>query len=427
MSNQNLDYVCSVLDWIEAQSGRNAKLEGLKTLKNAGGEIELIAKNLFSVALDWYRIFRLGTLPEINESSCKNNLEFGHFLALVSELETGEYLKRHGRDVTRIMDVLEGFNASTAGWLRRCLLKDLDCGVQSTTVNKIWPGLINTFECQLAETAYDLDALKYPLLLEPKIDGVRALAFVTPDGVTFMSRGGQILSNVDHIGEELMSLLAKSHKMDKLGMVIDGELYNGNLHSTLGVVRSSVKKPDRDALEKVRFNAFDAIGINAWKSQQCTLPQSLRTLFVGEALQGGQLVVPVQSQEIRNSADVESQYRLALSEGYEGVMLKNVSGKYAFDRTEDWLRYKPYEIDTFSISGYYEGEGRLSGMLGGFTVLVEKSGQHCRVGGGFSDEQRKTFWEGRHVGSFVGRRAKVKYKEASKDGKLREPVFLGLE
>lgn len=425
MSNQNLDYVCSILTWIENNPSRNAKLEGLKTLKNAGGEIELIAKNFFSAALDWYRIYHLGTLPEINESNCeKSPKTFLDFLAIVRELEGGEYLKRFGRDTTRIMDVLAGFNAATALWLRRCLLKDLDCGVQSTTVNKVWPGLIRTFECQLADVITDIEALKYPLLLEPKIDGVRALAFVTPDGVTFMSRGGKVLSNVAHIGEELQRLLSKSHRMDKFGIVIDGELFTKSLWATKSVVSSSVSTPKQELFENLKFHAFDAVGINSWKAQKCEMPQSLRTLFIQQALDDSSLVIPVPSREIRTSADVESHYNLALAQGYEGVMLKSISGMYAFDRTSDWRKYKPHEIDPFEVTGYYEGEGRLVGSLGGFIVKM-KNGDTCRVGGGFSDVQRSEFFM--DPTSVIGKRIKIKYKEITPDGKLREPVFFGLE
>ena len=72
-----------------------------------------------------------------------------------------------------------------------------------------------------------------------------------------------------------------------------------------------------------------------------------------------------------------------------------------------------------------EGTGRLSGMLGAFVLRYKNN--EVRVGSGFTDEQRKNFWE--HKEAMVDVLCEVKYKEISKDkntgmDSLQFPIFV---
>ena len=74
-----------------------------------------------------------------------------------------------------------------------------------------------------------------------------------------------------------------------------------------------------------------------------------------------------------------------------------------------------------------EGYGRNKGTLG--ALVVKYKDNTVNVGSGFTDEERKNFWENRE--DIIGRVIEVKYKEITTDKKtglesLQFPVFCGL-
>lgn len=430
---QNLDYVCQMFEYISNQSGRNEKIRLLQELKDQGGEIEKIATNMLSIALDWYRHYGIATLPPIEKSWDHPKMTFNRFLEMVDHLERGIWTDRE-----LVPSVYVMYHPTTAKWLRRCLLKNLDMGVGEKTVNKVWPGLIRTFSCMLAEDfSYgDLEALNYPVLVEPKVDGVRAICFVEENGVvTFLSRGGNELVNLDAVKAEIRQLFSRP------GVVLDGELYVDGLHKTLSVVRSTKSEPDPDLVNRIRYYVFDKLTKEEWENghapgEKRVLWYRMHDLKEGILLEGQRvkkLRFPDNQEWVlcNNAQEVEKWNEVALQAGFEGVMIKDIYANYAFDRSKAWFKYKPWEVDTFKITGFYEGQGKHEGRLGGFNVEVqgEDGIAECGVGGGYTDEEREMFWNNRE--RLIGREITVKYKPTpgggnsrSVHGKLREPVFV---
>ena len=74
------------------------------------------------------------------------------------------------------------------GWYRRILIKDLRCGVSEKTINKVverkWPKYaVPIFSCQLAhDSANHESKVSGRKLIEVKLDGVRVITVVYPDG-----------------------------------------------------------------------------------------------------------------------------------------------------------------------------------------------------------------------------------------------------
>ena len=105
----------------------------------------------------------------------------------------------------------------------------------------------------------------------------------------------------------------------------------------------------------------------------------------------------------------------------------NLDAPYECKRTKNLIKVKQFYTYDLKIVGYEEGEGRNKGTLGSF--IVEYKDNTVKVGSGYSDSERKNFWENRE--DYIGRIIEVKYKEISKDkntGKesLQFPIFVGL-
>ena len=116
-------------------------------------------------------------------------------------------------------------------------------------------------------------------------------------------------------------------------------------------------------------------------------------------------------------------------------------GKYVYQAMELKMKYKPLtplqqekydnrfeeEETVTEVVDVEEGDGRNKGTLG--ALVVKYKDNTVNVGSGFTDEERKNFWENRE--DIIGRVIEVKYKEITTDKKtglesLQFPVFCGL-
>jgi DNA ligase 1 len=93
-------------------------------------------------------------------------------------------------------------------WYRRILIKDLRCGVSEKTVNKVVPGCVPVFTCQLAhDSANHEKKMTGVKQIEIKLDGVRVITIIQGNKVEMFSRNGKQFHNFGHIIEELETVI----------------------------------------------------------------------------------------------------------------------------------------------------------------------------------------------------------------------------
>ena len=113
-------------------------------------------------------------------------------------------------------------------------------------------------------------------------------------------------------------------------------------------------------------------------------------------------------------------------EDKEGLML-NLDVPYKRTRHNGILKIKRFYTIDLPVIRCEEGTGRLTGTLG--VLVLRYKNNEVKVGSGFTDEQRKTFWENKD--DIISNLCEVKYKEISKDkstgmDSLQFPVFVRL-
>lgn len=113
-------------------------------------------------------------------------------------------------------------------------------------------------------------------------------------------------------------------------------------------------------------------------------------------------------------------------EDKEGLMV-NLDVPYQCRRHNGILKVKRFYTMDLRILRCEEGSGRLAGTLGAF--VLDYKGNEVKVGSGFTDEQRATFWQGKD--DLPGLLCEVKYKEISSDKNtgaesLQFPVFVSI-
>jgi len=86
--------------------------------------------------------------------------------------------------------------------------------------------------------------------------------------------------------------------------------------------------------------------------------------------------------------------KLALAEGYEGLMIKPAHMGYKCSRSHAWLKIKPFIEVTLTVVALEEGTGKNAGMLGALVVEGNDDGKdfHLNVGSGLTDDMRKDVW-----------------------------------
>lgn len=323
-------------------------------------------------------------------------------------------------------------------WYKRILGKDLECGVAASTFNAAAPELhkVKLFECQLATDINKVNTEKFPTYsyLEAKYDGNRVLWFIYKNGkYDAYSRNGKLFHNFDVVGQQL-ALLANSPDFPEDGMVIDGEIISKDFNTLQTQARRKT-----DAQFEGLFMAFDVLTITQFLNQERTAPLSIRREVLEDAIGWLEKEIPegclVELSYAEKGVNAQTDmtrimdlFEQQVEAGFEGIMVKDANAPYEFKRTKSWLKMKPTETYDMIITGTFEGEGRLVGSLGGFTVQAVVDGLLVTsdVGSGISDDVRGELWPIRDT--LMGQVVEIKADTISKnsDGtySLRFPRFL---
>jgi len=324
-------------------------------------------------------------------------------------------------------------------WYRRILIKDLRCGVSEKTVNTVIKKAkkpayeIPVFSCQLAhDSANHEHAVHGSKLIEVKLDGVRVITIVYPNGqVDQYSRNGKELVNFPHIKEQI----AKHANTFKEPVVLDGEVMSASFQDLMKMVHRKSDVKSNDAV----LNLFDILTLKEFQSgvgiyRQIDRSVSLATWY--NQFADGMPNVTVVGQEQVNLDMPAGQARFlqinqeAIDGGYEGIMVKNPLGVYECKRTINWLKLKPFIEVSLTVVAVEEGTGRNEGKLGALICEGVDDGKRIKVnvGSGFSDSDRDAYWLARQqvVGQIVEVRADAatKSQDSEETWSLRFPRFL---
>jgi len=110
--------------------------------------------------------------------------------------------------------------------------------------------------------------------------------------------------------------------------------------------------------------------------------------------------------------------------GYDGLILRDPEGAWTRGNgtNGEIIKLKPVLSFDLRVIGLEEGRGKHAGRLG--AIVVSFGGRELRVGTGFTDAERREYWdEGLNL---IGAIVEVGAMDFSADGLLREPRFKGV-
>jgi DNA ligase-1 len=356
------------------------------------------------MALDPLYTFGVKQVPT-KEDNDGQGLTWSVFVDLAEKLNARELTGHAARDailLTMAVATQEQWN----GFYRRILVKDLSCGMSEKTVNKVCKEAkredlgVPVFTCQLAHDAEDHPKkVKGKKMIDIKLDGVRVLTIVNPDGtVEQFSRNGKQFTNFPTICNQFE--LAAKHLSEP--MVFDGEVMSGSFQDLMTQVHRKSNVNTTDAV----LHLFDMIPLKDFLKGEYHKPQLERHKDLEEFYQRYEInmllanvhVVGYELVDLDTDAGrqrFEELNQKALDGGYEGIMLKDPDDIYKCKRSHGWLKQKPYIEVTLKIVDAEEGTKKNVGKLGAFVMEGEDSGKQIRVnvGGGYSDKQRQEYWD----------------------------------
>jgi bifunctional non-homologous end joining protein LigD len=277
---------------------------------------------------------------------------------------------------------------------------------------------------------------------EPKLDGYRIISFINNSQSVLQSRHFQNYSDrFPGISKELAS--QPVHQA-----IFDGELVsvdeNGKtcfqcLQQHLQQQRGSVKTN-----YSLLYYVFDLLYLDGFDLEGVS--QSERSSLLKRVLKPGKVVKAISMFE----GDGANIFKAALEAGFEEVIAKRCEARYQEGkRSTDWLKIKGTLADEFVVAGYTAGQGARSGAFGSLVLGQYEGGNHLvyagNVGTGFDERlledlktrmgklamdkspfESKIPFEARTTWLRPELVAEVKYAERTRDGILRQPVFLRL-
>lgn len=412
----------------------NSKLhkEAVLTREAVAANSELFAG--LRMCYDATITFGVKQIPEHVNPQSGQNLSWEDFCKLASQLELRKLTGHDARDAIEAA-MNQASVAQWNGWYRKILVKDMRAGFSETTVNKAVKKankidyVVPVFECQLAHDGANHDSrINGNKMIEVKLDGVRVITVVYPDGrVDQFSRNGKELANFPAIRNQFASMAAALEEP----MVFDGEVMSSSFQDLMRQVhrKSNIETDDAvlhlfDWLSLEEFTVYQRSNI-----QQQTRSRTLKE-FIETADQPNIKVLDhewVCLESIVGKKQFAKINERAIAGGYEGIMVKDPYAAYECKRTVNWLKIKPFIEVTLEVIDIEEGTGRNLGRLGALVCEGSDDGKLIRVnvGSGFTDSDRDSIFASKTavVGHKVEVRADAVTQNQDGSYSLRFPRF----
>lgn len=279
----------------------------------------------------------------------------------------------------------------------------------------------------LAATLEEVEQLKFPVLITPKLDGIRVLKI-----------GGKVLTRkFKELPNRHIRGLLEKYLPDN----IDGELMTpGDFNEIQSKVMSFDGEPE------FTFYAFDYIQGDLNDPYDSRVRDMKNVLSNIKAPFKIEVLMPQMVYDKDELSHFEEQY---LKDGFEGVMIRTPKGKYKCGRStlkeQILMKLKRFldaeakvvgfeekmhndnkqQKDEFGLSKRSSKKDGLipANTLGSIVVEDIKTKVKFNIGSGFDDAMKDEIWKNQN--KYINKIVKYKYQSVGAKDAPRFPVFLG--
>ena len=193
---------------------------------------------------------------------------------LNSVFELLEYLKVHNtgtdQDISICQEILSNvavYDRESSELLEKLICKDLSIGCDAKTINSVIPGLIPTFNVQLAQKFFEKPerVIGKHFAVTTKIDGGRIIALKENGQVSFYTRAGQKYEGLVDLEREMMCLMPDNTCLDGEITLLDsrGLSSKEQYKETMKITRKDGEK------HGIKMIVFDCMTAEEFKKQDC--------------------------------------------------------------------------------------------------------------------------------------------------------------
>ena len=318
--------------------------------------------------------------------------------------------------------------------VRMILNKDLRCGINLKTAEKIYPELPSKkiMLCDVAARVIIRKEKKPKISPEleefvkscggwdnvgvsDKENGVRDKIIINSEVVTHMSRNGLTYPNFSLFDEALIYLKREVQEITGQGNVIfDGEVvsFDEDFQKQMTQVRR-LENMDPSIFE---LRLFDIASLT--KETQARREKILKMAYDNLPKKFKRKIKLTLCKKVKSLQEFFVYYNdLTVRQKKEGVVLKNMKGKYENKRSKFWCKVKTFfSVDLKVIRAVFGKAGKKYAKTLG-ALVVDFKGVEVNVGSGYSDKERDHFIQ------YPPDMIEVEYKEVTKDGSLYIPTF----
>jgi DNA ligase-1 len=211
-----------------------------------------------------------------------------------------------------------------------------------------------------------------PCYVQPKLDGIRCLA--NRNGI--WSRTNRQIISAPHIEGILKNFFIKHP-----GIIIDGELYNHDLHDNFNKIISLARKTDpsfedlEESATYIEYWVFDVFDTNNTRALFEERWDFLQTELFNLKLQR---IVETPTKFVTTEEELDVNNFELLEKGYEGQIVRH-NTKYEEKRSHNLLKRKQYVDQEFELLDILEGEGNWEGYAK-IAVCSLPDGREFRAG-----------------------------------------------
>ena len=350
---------------------------------------------------------------EVNLMNDRNNLG-GAYITLTHGYETG---KKQSNNKEILVGKNIGKSNETTPWEQAILevdskaQKKIDEGYsedKSTLSVPLLPMLAHPYEKRKHN-------IKWPAIIQPKIDGVRCTCTLKDSKLVMFTRKGKQFTAMPHLATELILYLTRLSQ-DRSNIYLDGELYSDTLtfQELAGAVRR--ENNDEEYLKQIHYRVFDCFDTD---DVDWPFNERWNHIINDYGQYPKQYIRPVPTEIAENETFMYAKHDQYIQEGYEGIMIRNMYAKYTLRyRSPDLQKYKKFVDDEFKIINFKEGEGSEVGCVIWQCETSDNQSFWVRPSG--TRETRQDLYN--NGKDYIGSNLTVRYQELTDEGIPRFPV-----
>jgi hypothetical protein len=410
------------LNDLAANPSRNYKIEQLE--KHVNHET---LREVVRLALCPFTQFYQRKIPKYTCDGTNANIE--SILPALYDLSSREVTGNAAIEYLRML--LASLNEDDAKVLERIIDKSLDCGVQVSTANAVWSGLIREYPVMLCSQFEQklVDKIKFPAYAQMKMDGMRFNAIVRDGKVEYRSRNGKEIQLLGNLDEQFIAMAGEVDCVfdGELLVMLPGDHQFADRQTGNGILNKANKGTiSAEEAAMVHASVWDVIPYAYFTDGHCPVPYSKRFSSLEQLIQkqsaDNKRVWLVSSQIVQTIEEAQEMFQEYLSLGYEGIILKDGSGVWEDKRAKHQIKFKGELECDLKIVAVEEGSGKYAGMLGAMICESSDGVVKVSVGSGLNDEHRINLW---HIKQeILDKIVAVKYNTRIKNKQGEESLFL---